>query len=79
MLNIINKDIFKCPLIPRDRFNRLMQFQTLIIDPQVIFLGGDISKLPYMEKLFLEQIKKDIIRSLPFDISKIKLSLLGED
>jgi len=51
----------------------------LIQNPQIIVLGGDICNLPEVNRLFLEPIKEKIRDSMPFEIPKIELSLLGED
>lgn len=48
-------------------------------DPELIVLGGDICRLPEVEKIFLEPIKKKINNSLKLKIPEIKLSRLGED
>lgn len=51
----------------------------LVLDPQIIVLGGNICGLPHVDKLFVEPIKEKVKTSLPFEIPDIKLSLLGED
>jgi predicted NBD/HSP70 family sugar kinase len=53
---------------------------TLILNPQLIVIGGDFCNLPSVNELFVEPIIKNIRRSIPF-ISPvdIKLSALGED
>lgn len=51
----------------------------LILDPQIIFLGGDITKLSYVDELFLKSIIKKVKSSIPFRIPKIELSSLGEN
>ncbi len=51
----------------------------LIINPQIIVIGGDICNLPEVNRLFLEPIIEKIRSSIPFKIPEIKLSLLGED
>ena len=51
----------------------------LILNPQIIILGGDICGLPDVDKLFLEPIKEKIKSSIPFKIPEIELSSLGED
>ncbi len=51
----------------------------LIIDPQIIFLGGDISRLPHAKQLFVKPIKSQIKNTLPFQLPQIKLPTLGED
>ena len=51
----------------------------LILDPQIAFLGGDITKLPYVDRLFLKPIIKKVKSSIPFRTPEIKLSSLGEN
>jgi len=52
---------------------------SLIQNPKIIVLGGDICSLPEVSRLFLEPIIEKIKSSIPFKIPEIKLSLLGED
>ena len=51
----------------------------IILNPQIIVLGGDVCSLPEVRRLFIEPIVKKIKSSLPFEIPEIKLSLLNED
>jgi len=51
----------------------------LILDPQVILIGGDICNLPMVNKLFINPIIDNVKNSIPFKIPKIRLSSLGED
>jgi len=51
----------------------------LILNPQIIVLGGDICNLPHVSELILERIIEKVKRSLPFNTPEIKLSSLGED
>lgn len=51
----------------------------LIINPQIIVLGGDICSLPEARRLFIEPIIEKINSSIPFKIPEIKLSSLNED
>ena len=57
----------------------IVQSITLIINPQVIIIGGDILDLPDLTKLFIEPIKEMIEKNVPFKIPEIKLSSLGID
>jgi predicted NBD/HSP70 family sugar kinase len=52
---------------------------TLILNPQIIVIGGDICTLPDVNKLFIEPLKSITKGIVPFEIPEIKLSLLGED
>lgn len=51
----------------------------LILNPNIIVLGGDICSLPAVTELILEPIIKKVKESIPFSIPEIKLSFLGED
>lgn len=51
----------------------------LIVDPQLVVLGGDIFDLPEVSKLFIKPITEKIKSSIPFVISEIKTSSLGGD
>ncbi|MBA7630112.1 N-acetylmannosamine kinase [subsurface metagenome] len=51
----------------------------LILNPQIIVLGGDICNLPEVHKLFINPIRVLVNESIPFEIPEIKLSSLGED
>ena len=51
----------------------------LLLNPQIVILGGDICSLPHVEELFLVPIINKIESALPFDKPEIKLSQLGED
>ena len=51
----------------------------LILDPQLIALGGDICKLPSVHELFVEPIIENVRKSIPFSSNVvIGLSALGE-
>ncbi len=51
----------------------------LIVNPQLVVLGGDIFNLPELGKLFMDPIKEKIKNSVPFVIPEIKVSSLGGD
>lgn len=51
----------------------------LIVDPQLVVLGGDIFDLPEISKLFIKPITKKIKNFVPFVIPEIKASSLGGD
>ncbi len=51
----------------------------LIVNPQIIVLGGDICSLSEVRRLFVEPIIEKIKSSMPFKIPEIKLSSLSED
>ena len=51
----------------------------LIINPQIIILGGDICNLKHADELFVKPIINYVKQSVPFRIPNIELSALGED
>jgi len=51
----------------------------LILNPQIIVIGGDISNLPEVDKLFVKPIIEKVKSSMPFKIPEIDLSNLGEN
>lgn len=51
----------------------------LIINPQVIILGGDICNLTHIDELFVNPIKNYVKQAIPFGIPNIEISALGED
>jgi N-acetylglucosamine repressor len=51
----------------------------LIVDPQLVVLGGDIINLPGVNELFIKPIIERVKSSIPFVIPEIKVSSLGED
>lgn len=51
----------------------------LILNPQIIVIGGDICALPEVNDLFIDPLKSIAKRVVPFKLPEIKLSLLGED
>jgi len=51
----------------------------LILNPQIIVIGGDICALPEVNKLFTSPLKSIVEKVVPFKIPEIKLSSLDED
>lgn len=51
----------------------------LIINPQIIVIGGEICNLPEVNRLFIKPIIENVKKSIPFKIPAIKLFSLGED
>lgn len=51
----------------------------LILNPEIIVLGGDICRLPNVENLFLNPIVRNVERSIPFNPPPIRISFLGEN
>ncbi len=52
---------------------------TLILNPEIIVIGGDIVELPEVKKLFIDPIKGFIKNIVPFKLPIIKTASLGVD
>lgn len=51
----------------------------LILNPEIIVIGGDILELPKVKKLFIEPVKKFVENIVPFKFPIIKTASLGVD
>ena len=51
----------------------------LIVNPQLVILGGDFFNLPEVSKLFIKPITEKIRRYIPFIIPEIRVSSLGDE
>jgi len=51
----------------------------LTLNPNIIIIGGEICKLPLVDKLFLEPLTKRIKETITFKVPEIKISALLED
>jgi glucokinase len=51
----------------------------LILNPQMVVLGGDLCKLPGLDELFLAPLREHALRSIPFTAPPISISALGEN
>jgi predicted NBD/HSP70 family sugar kinase len=51
----------------------------IVVNPQVIVLGGTISDLPGVETLFVDRIRRYLSNAVPLRLPEIRISLLGED
>ena len=51
----------------------------LILNPEIIVIGGDILELPEVEKLFIEPVNRVIKHIVPFETPLIKKASLGVD
>jgi len=51
----------------------------LILNPQIIVMGGYICNLPFVNELFIEPIKAYVKKSIPFGMPGIELSNLGDE
>ncbi len=49
------------------------------LDPEIIYIGGDVYHMPGVDKLIIEPMREIITQALPFDPPIIQLSSLGED
>jgi glucokinase len=51
----------------------------LILNPEIVIIGGNICALPEAQELFITPIKEIADRIVPFDLPEIKLSVVGKD
>jgi hypothetical protein len=51
----------------------------LIVNPEVLILGGHISNLPGVEELFVAELTRNISRAIPFKVPEIRISSIGRD
>lgn len=51
----------------------------LVLDPQVVVIGGDVLTMPGVDQLYLEPLRRRIEDSLPFPAPAIERSGLGSD
>lgn len=51
----------------------------LFFNPEIIIVGGDFAELPHIDKLFIEPIKINLKRVVPFKLPEIEISQLGSD
>lgn len=51
----------------------------LIVNPQLVVLGGDFFNLPEVSKLFIKPITEKVRRYVPFVIPEIRVSSLGDE
>jgi predicted NBD/HSP70 family sugar kinase len=52
---------------------------TLIINPQLIVIGGQISSVPGVDTLVIKPLRRMVKKIVPFEPPEIKVSILGED
>jgi len=80
-LAAINEDDFAKKIINNavDLLSIVILNLILIIDPQLVVIGGDICKLPESQKLFLDPIIQKIQNAFPFKLPEIRFSLAGKD
>ena len=51
----------------------------LILDPRVVVIGGDICRLPGLQELFIEPIRRNAERVVPFPLPPLAVSTLGDE
>ena len=51
----------------------------IVVNPQLIVLGGAISDLPGVKGLFVDRISRYLSNAVPFRLPEIRISSLGED
>ncbi len=51
----------------------------VILNPEILILGGNIAKLPHVEELFLNPIKEFVSKMTPAKLPDFRISSLGEN
>ena len=84
--SIVCEAATKGDLIARQIIDRTVEYLSigiinliLILNPQIIVLGGDICRLPGLEEQFIEPIRRNASRIVPFEMPRITATSLGED
>ncbi|WP_168203452.1 ROK family protein [Oceanispirochaeta crateris] len=83
---LIFRDAAKGDSLCRNEIAEILNFfipalhnMIVMLNPEVIILGGDICFLPEIDNLFVKPIKESLSRSLPFPIPEIGISTLGSE
>jgi predicted NBD/HSP70 family sugar kinase len=77
----LKEDTLSCRIIDRAVKHIAVCVVNLILtlDPEIVFIGGDIYHMPGVEKLLLGPLAEQVTRTIPFPPPNIQLSSLGED
>lgn len=77
----LKEDTLSCRIIDRAVKHIAVCVVNLILtlDPEIVFIGGDIYHMPGVEKLLLWPLAEQVTRTIPFPPPNIQLSSLGED
>lgn len=59
--------------------SKVLANMILVLNPEIIILGGNIADVLYVEELFIPKINENIKKLIPFKLPEIKLSQLKED
>jgi predicted NBD/HSP70 family sugar kinase len=51
----------------------------LILHPQIVVVGGELSTMPHVEELFLAPVREKVDGMVPFEVPPIELFLMHED
>jgi predicted NBD/HSP70 family sugar kinase len=51
----------------------------LMLDPQIVVIGGDVCRMPGMHELFIDPIRRNVANIVPFQAPPLAVSTLGED
>lgn len=56
-----------------------VQHAVLLLDPEMVVLGGDLCDLPGVAKLIVDPLRESVNRSLPYAKPRIELSEIGDN
>jgi predicted NBD/HSP70 family sugar kinase len=56
-----------------------VQHAVLLLDPEMVVLGGDLCDLPGVTKLIVDPLRESVNRSLPYAKPRIELSEIGDN
>jgi N-acetylglucosamine repressor len=51
----------------------------LILHPEIVVIGGELSVMPYVDELFLAPIRENVNRMVPFEMPRMELFSMHED
>lgn len=62
-----------------DRFALSLLHAVLLVDPEIVVVGGDIYEMPNAESLFVAPLQDTLARALPFPAPPVVFSALGSE
>lgn len=74
-------DRLSAELISRavDRFTVSLMHAMLLLDPNIVVIGGDLYEMPHAKRLFLDPLQESLTSALPFSPPPLIFSALGAD